>query len=215
MDQLNEMFDKQLDAVSRHKEGLEIEKDLYETIGAPFEYILDIEQEIVRNAKANAEIEEQRLAEMEANGVKGAELDKQKLKVTKASAEVIKASFGAQRDALDKLLGKMMGGFEQIGGIFGPDSDFMKARKAGQGYTQLPSGMISASGGTVTDYANRVAGLRGAAGRRPGYPSPPGRGSHLRLLLASSTPAPHPSRCSGLSWVGRWPRDRVDRRLPG
>ena len=168
MDQLNEMFDKQLDVVSRHKEGLEIEKDLYETIGAPFEYILDIEQEIVRNAKANAEIEEQRLAEMEANGVKGAELDKQKLKVTKASAEVIKASFGAQRDALDKLLGKMMGGFEQIGGIFGPDSDFMKARKAGQGYTQLPSGMISASGGTVTDYANRVAGLQGASGMQNG-----------------------------------------------
>ena len=157
-----------MEALERQSEGLGIEKDLYETIGAPFEYILDIEQQLVRNAREKAEEESKILADMEASGESGAAYEKQKLKVQKASAEVIKASFGAQRDALDKLLGKMMGGFEQIGGIFGPDSDFMKARKAGQGYTQLPSGMISASGGTVTDYANRVAGLQGASGMQNG-----------------------------------------------
>ena len=157
-----------MEALERQSEGLGIEKDLYETIGAPFEYILDVEQHLVRNAKEKADVESKILADMEASGITGAAYEKQKLKVQKASAEVIKASFGAQRDALDKLLGKMMGGFEQIGGIFGSDSDFMKARKAGQGYTQLPSGMISASGGTVTDYANRVAGLRGAAGMQNG-----------------------------------------------
>ena len=156
------------EAIQVKEEGLGIEKDLYETIGAPFEYILDVEQELVRTAKDRAQMEEETLAAMEKAGVTGLALEKQKNRVAKASAEVIKASFGAQRDALDKLLGKMMGGFEQIGGIFGPDSDFMKARKAGQGYTQLPSGMISSSGGTVTDYANRVQSLQGAAGMQNG-----------------------------------------------
>ena len=155
-------------AIQRRTEGLEIEKDLYETIGAPFEYILDVEQELVRQAKDRADMAQHEYDLMVKNGATKEQLEQQELKVKKLSAEVIKASFGAQRDALDKLLGKMMGGFEQIGGIFGPDSDFMKARKAGQGYTQLPSGMISASGGTVTDYANRVAGLRGAAGMQNG-----------------------------------------------
>ena len=165
---LRKSMESVFEAISTKEEGLGIEKDLYETIGAPFEYILDVEQELVKAAKDKATAEEEILAQMEKDGITGLELEKQKNKVAKASAEVIKASFGAQRDALDKLLGKMMGGFEQIGGIFGPDSDFMKARKAGQGYTQLPSGMISASGGTVTDYADRVAGLQGASGMQNG-----------------------------------------------
>ena len=172
MDAIDKKAEGMLEKLGRQEEGLNIEKDLYETIGAPFEYILDVEQELVKVAKDKAAVEEQRLADAQVALEKGLitqeQYDKQELKTKKASAEVIKASFGAQRDALDKLLGKMMGGFEQIGGIFGPDSDFMKARKAGQGYTQLPSGMISASGGTVTDYANRVAGLRGAAGMQNG-----------------------------------------------
>ena len=168
MDAIDKKAEGMLEKLGRQEEGLNIEKDLYETIGAPFEYILDVEQELVKVAKDRAAVEEQRLADAQVALEKGLitqeQYDKQELKTKKASAEVIKASFGAQRDALDKLLGKMMGGFEQIGGIFGPDSDFMKARKAGQGYTQLPSGMISASGGTVTDYADRVAGLQSAAG---------------------------------------------------
>ena len=149
-----------MDEIAAQEESFGIQKDLFETIGAPFEYILDVEQNMVRLAKDKAAAEEEILIDMQKRGIHGLELERQKNKVAKASAEVIKASFGAQRDALDKLLGKMMGGFEQIGGIFGPDSDFMKARKAGQGYTQLPSGMISASGGTVTNYADRVQGLR-------------------------------------------------------
>ena len=172
MDAIDKKAEGMLEKIGRQEEGLNIEKDIYETIGAPFEYILDVEQELVKVAKDKAAVEEQRLADaqvaLERGLITQEQYDKQELKTKKASAEVIKASFGAQRDALDKLLGKMMGGFEQIGGIFGPDSDFMKARKAGQGYTQLPSGMISASGGTVTDYANRVAGLRGVAGMQNG-----------------------------------------------
>ena len=40
------------------------------------------------------------------------ELEKQKLAIAKAQAEVIKRSWGAQRDALDKMLGKVMGSFQ-------------------------------------------------------------------------------------------------------
>jgi hypothetical protein len=43
------------------------------------------------------------------------------LKTARAQAQVLKAAFGAQRDSLDKMLGKMMGTFDQVGGIFGPD----------------------------------------------------------------------------------------------
>jgi hypothetical protein len=66
----------------------------------------------------------------------------QKLKVMQAGAAVVKATYGAQRDALDKLLGKMMGGFEAVGGIFGPDNEAMNARIYGQGYMTDKSGMI-------------------------------------------------------------------------
>jgi len=172
MDSIQKYIDGMREKAGRIEESLGMEKDLYETIGAPFEYILDIEQDLVRNAKTKYDIEEEALARAtkarEQGLITEAEYEKQKLKTQKASMDVIKASFGAQRDALDKLLGKMMGGFEQIGGIFGPDSDFMKARKAGQGYTQLPSGMISASGGAVTNYADRVQGLRIASGTAVG-----------------------------------------------
>lgn len=163
MKQIEERANSQLEAIGRRTEFAEIQKDLYETIGAPFEYILDIEQDLVRQARNRAEIEQKIYEEMLQGDYTREQLEQQRLKAAKAGADVIKASFGAQRSALDKLLGSMMGTFEQIGGIFGPDSEYMKARKAGQGYTQLPSGMISASGGTVTGYANRVQGLNGAA----------------------------------------------------
>lgn len=155
------------EALNRSSQGLEIQKDLYETIGAPFEYILDIEQQMVRNAKENYEIQQRLLDEMEANNISGVAYEEQKLKAAKAQAEVIKAQYGAQRNAIEKLLGQMFGTFEKIGGIFGPDSEFMKARKVGQGYTDLPSGMIAASGGSTSEQMTRAMGLAEAAGGIP------------------------------------------------
>jgi hypothetical protein len=105
--------------------------------------ILDIERNIVQAKKEEAAIEEEKLRMMEKNGASNEEVEKQKLKLAKAQAGVIKAAFGAQRDSLDKMLGKMMGQFEQVGGIFSIDSDIMNARKYGQGYSKNSvTGMI-------------------------------------------------------------------------
>ena len=153
--------------IGRVGEGLEIQKDLFETIGAPFEYILDIEKQMVDVAKRKAQAEEDALEKMAEQRKEGLiteeDYEKQKLKVARANAEVIKAAYGAQRNAIDKLLGSMMGTFQQIGGVFGPDSDFAKARKYGQGYTVQANGLTLASEGNVSSYAERVAGLSATA----------------------------------------------------
>ena len=140
-DKIKGAYDGILGAVDRQKEGLQIQKDLLSTIGAPFEMLLDIEKQIVENAKVNANVQQQKLQKMIASGVKGKELEQQKLKTAKAQATVLKAAFGAQRDSLDKMLGKMMGTFDQVGGIFGPDGEKMMARKFGQGYSVNGVGM--------------------------------------------------------------------------
>ena len=96
---------------------------------------------------------------MIAKGAPQLEIEKQKLKTAKAQATVLKAAFGAQRDSLDKMLGKMMGTFNQVGGIFGPDSERMFARKYGQGYSQnKKTGMIhtAGEGGSHNSYKERI-----------------------------------------------------------
>ena len=140
-DKIKGEYDNILGAVDRQKEGLQIQKDLLSTIGAPFEMLLDVEKQIVENAKTKANVQQQALQKMIASGVKGEKLEQQKLKTAKAQATVLKAAFGAQRDSLDKMLGKMMGTFDQVGGIFGPDGEKMMARKFGQGYSVNGAGM--------------------------------------------------------------------------
>ena len=79
---------------------------------------------------------------MIAKGATTKDIEEQKLKTAKAQASVLKAAFGAQRDSLDKLIGKMMGQFNDIGGIFDMESERMTARKFGQGYGVNGAGMI-------------------------------------------------------------------------
>ena len=156
VDKIQQAYRPALDALDRYKEGAGIMKDLFETMGAPFEYILDIENNLVAVAKAYAEQQMNILEDMRKSEVNGAEIKKQELKTIKAQAEAVKAMYGAQRNALDKLLGSMMGTFTQLEGVFGPDSEFAKVWKVGQGYTQFPSGLIAASGGSNMDWGSRL-----------------------------------------------------------
>ena len=71
MDAIDKKAEGMLEKLGRQEEGLNIEKDLYETIGAPFEYILDVEQELVKVAKDRAAVEEQRLADAQVALEKG------------------------------------------------------------------------------------------------------------------------------------------------
>ena len=135
--------------------ALDIQKDTLNSIGAPFEFVLQVEQNIVKLAREEAKIQEDKLAEMEAKGFKSKAIEDQKLKVAEAQAKVLKAAFGAQRDSLDKMLGKMMGTFQEVGGIFGPDGARMLAKKYGQGYSTNESGMAVQASGGPDGYAQR------------------------------------------------------------
>lgn len=157
VEQIQSTAQEMRDAVARREQSLSIQKDLLTSIGAPFEMILDIERNVVAQARAKAQIQQQTLDNMIANGASAKQVEMQKLKTMRAQAEVVKATYGAQRDAIDKFLGKIMGGFEQVGGIFGPDSDVMNARIYGQGYSTDPSGMIHVNN-NVMGYKERVFG---------------------------------------------------------
>ena len=127
--------------LSLASEALSIQKDLLTEIGAPFEMLLGIEQEIVRNAQKRADNQQDLLNKyIHKYGPASIQVKQQELKTAKAQAEVIKASFGAQRNALEKLTGTLLGTFDKIGGIFGPDGQAMKARKYGQGYAENQAG---------------------------------------------------------------------------
>jgi hypothetical protein len=134
MQKQKEAMEEFRSAMSRKFEALDIQKDLLNSIGAPFEMILGIEQQIVDQKRVQAEYEQKMLDSMIASGADAKVIEEQKLKTAKAQADVLKSAFGAQRDSLDKMLGKMMGTFNQIGGIFGTDSSRMLSRKYGQGY---------------------------------------------------------------------------------
>ena len=166
VERIQQAYQPALDALDRYKEGANIMKDLFETMGAPFEYILDIENNLVAVAKAYAEQQMNILEEMKKNNVEGASLKKQELKTVRAQADAVKAMYGAQRNAIDKLLGSIMGSFTQLEGVFGPDSEFAKVWKVGQGYTQFPSGLIAASGGSNADWGSRLLEHLGTSPRQ-------------------------------------------------
>lgn len=166
VERIQQAYQPALDALDRYKEGANIMKDLFETMGAPFEYILDIENNLVAVAKAYAEQQMNILEEMKKNNVEGATLKKQELKTVRAQADAVKAMYGAQRNAIDKLLGSIMGSFTQLEGVFGPDSEFAKVWKVGQGYTQFPSGLIAASGGSNADWGSRLLEHLGTSPRQ-------------------------------------------------
>ena len=163
MKNLEEGFQSSFDSIRRRQDALTTQSELLETVGGPFEQILDIQKQMVGMKQEEANIEAEKLAQMQRDGVTGAALEEQKLKVIKAQAEVTKAAYGAQRDAIDKLLGKMFGTFNEVGGLFGPDGPMMQAAKLGQGYvTNKKTGMSWTNDGPKQGYEERVAGNRQA-----------------------------------------------------
>lgn len=169
-------IDALADLTGRREESLNIQKDLLSEIGAPFEYVLQIERDLVQIVREKAELEEQALADMIKSGENSKMIEEQRLKTMRAQAEVIKAAFGAQRDSLDKMIGKIMGSYNKIGGIFGPNSERMLARKYGQGHatTGGRSGMVVRAGNiNFGGYAERIFGNTQGIGRHsmmiPGF----------------------------------------------
>ena len=152
--------DELLGALGRRTQGFQIQKDLLNSIGAPFEMVLEIEQGIVNIKRQQAQAQQQLLDEMIAKGASQKLIQEQKLKTAKAQASVLKAAFGAQRDSLDKMLGKMMGTFQDVGGIFDMDNkEKMAAKKFGQGYGINGAGMFVQGGANAhNSYKQRVLG---------------------------------------------------------
>ena len=158
LNRINEAYQSSFEMIGRWKESLSVQEDLFSSLGAPFEYILDVQQQMVSAKKEEFEMENQRLKDLEVYGKNSKAYKDQELKVAKAQADYLKSAFGAQRSALDQLVGQMMGAFDKVGGIFGPDGAIMEARKLGQGYTMnKQTGMNFFSGGEyITSHANRA-----------------------------------------------------------
>lgn len=131
-------------------ERLDVQRDLMETIGAPAETVYALERQRVAQARQAAEIERERLDFLMANGASAAEIEQQKLALAKANADVVKKAYGAQNNALEKMLGQLVGAWGEISGV-GEINNV--AAVQGMGYT---------------DYGNGVYG-RGNQGYQGGY----------------------------------------------
>ena len=148
-------FKPLFEELERRQESVNIELDLAQSIGAPFEYIVELEKKTVSMAREKAELARQEYEKMKSSGKDAVETEKAKMRWQKAQADVIKASLGAQRDSIDKMMSKLLGGFQEVGGIFGPDSARMNAYKYGQGYSVNANGTMS--GHNMGGYNDRMA----------------------------------------------------------
>ena len=146
VDKISAYISVKAERLGRIEESLNIEKDFANQIGAPFEYIVELEKASVQMAREKVKLAEEELKFIEEAGIEGEVREKAKLKLQKAQAEELKATFGAQRDSIDKMLGKVMGTFQEIGGIFGPNSARMMAKKYGQGYMMNEAGLAVRAG---------------------------------------------------------------------
>lgn len=160
-DRISDYINIKTEKLGRIEESIDIEKDFANQIGAPFEYIVELEKASVQMAREKVRLAEEELKFIEEAGIKGEVREKAKLKLQKAQAEELKATFGAQRDSIDKMLGKVMGTFQEIGGIFGPNSERMMAKKYGQGYMMNEAGLAVRAGEWTHGFADRTrhAGL--------------------------------------------------------
>ena len=155
IDSVSSYITTKMEKIGRFEESINIEKDLANQIGAPYEYIIELEKATVLMAREKVKVAQEELDLLKARGVEGEELEKAKLKLQRAQANEIKATVGAQRDAIDKMLGKVMGTFQEIGGIFGPNGARMMAKKYGQGHLLYESGMVGRAGSTMFNYEQR------------------------------------------------------------
>jgi hypothetical protein len=137
----------------------ETQLDLLEQVGAPFSMILEKQVEIIAAAKQQADIENERLREMEAKGITGVQLEEQRVKAMKASAEVTKKSIQAQRSAMEKLLGAAIGELGNIGGF----KRNLLAQQRGTGLVIGPGGIVQGGAGEAKSKSDQAAILQAGA----------------------------------------------------
>ena len=172
-------FDKQRRIVDLKEQSLKVELDIMEAIGGPFETIFGIEVKMVDLARDRMDIAHKELAIAEEKtkeqGRDEDDIARLRIAARQAEGEVIKKQMGAQRSAMEKMLGGMLTTFQQVGAFKGPS----RASIYGTGYMvegDVESGQVMQHGKQATEdmkktgtvgYANRVArtSLDGTIGR--------------------------------------------------
>ena len=156
--------DLKLKILDYESQSIEIQRDLASSIGAPLQTVLSLEQQMVDNARKKLQTEQATLDYMIEKGIQGQALEDQKLRVQKQQAEVIKNSMGAQRSALQKLMGNVFGQFTKFSWM----GTSNKAKIFGQGYMETSGGMTISTGGVYTGgYQSRVASANANGGIDP------------------------------------------------
>lgn len=156
--------DLKLKILDYESQSIEIQRDLASSIGAPLQTVLSLEQQMVDNAKKKLQTEQATLDYMIEKGIQGQALREQELRVEKQRAEVIKNAMGAQRSALQKLMGNVFGQFTKFSWM----GTSNKAKIFGQGYMETSGGMTVSTGGVYTGgYQSRVASANANGGIDP------------------------------------------------
>lgn len=169
---------------------IDIQLDLAQTIGAPMETILALERQRVQQAREAAAIAEEQYNNLIKSGATQEEIEEAKLKMQEAQSKVIKDSLGAQRSAMEKLFGNMIGSFGEVAGIAGPNNI---AGKYGLGYIQGPDGSVRKSDGKPSGgYRDHVFGNFAAGGVALRDGSIPG-GSSTTINAQGSSPVTTPN----------------------
>lgn len=121
------------------REELDIQSDYMQSIGAPFQEILKVEQRRFGLADENYRNAREHYRRLLQSGERGVAFERAKNELSRAAAEKMKAAYGAQNSALEKMFGNMIGAFGQIAGIIGPNN---LAAKYGMGYMQGANGTV-------------------------------------------------------------------------
>lgn len=98
-----------LEALDIEQGVIDAEMDFYSEIGGSFSTIYKLQQRGVMLEQEKLRILEAEYEAAKASGVEGLELDKKAAAVRIQSLKAEKASFGAQKDIFEKLLGKAFG----------------------------------------------------------------------------------------------------------
>ena len=156
--------DLKLKILDYESQSIEIQRDLASSIGAPLQTVLSLEQQMVDNAKKKLQTEQAILDYYIEKGIQGQALKEQEVRLAKQQAEVIKNSMGAQRSALQKLMGNVFGQFTKFSWM----GTSNKAKIFGQGYMETSGGMTVSTGGVYTGgYQSRVASANANGGVDP------------------------------------------------
>lgn len=139
----NRVYDIERRRIDMVKEGLDIQLDYMQSIGAPFQEILRLEQQRVGVAEANYRNARENYKMVKESRAGAVAMRKAELTLMKAANDRAKAYYGAQNSALEKMFGNMIGAFSSVAGIIGPNN---LAAKYGMGYMQGQNGVVLRGG---------------------------------------------------------------------